>query len=313
VVRRFFELVYAVLWSNNNSNIKSATKTSKRSSKYSTLLGAHGHLERFSALSHLLGFVLLLTYAIVRTSDPLLPSNPNKYSTIPPWLNVASAYVGAFVFLSSSIYHVTSPDKELSYYSRVLDFSAIYLGLGTSTVADVALSTNGFANVNVLSILDVPLAVGITLVFFLWKRWAVPMDSSWTSSSAFEPRCSLSLGLFHFFHHDDEHSTVRQATSLVLASCYFVAVPAAYETFDTETATLIVVLQATAFGLLVAGMVIDNVLMWPDIKLIKGELSCLSCPRQGCMLNSHALWHLISLCSVAVAFVAREIGLREQI
>ena len=64
----------------------------------------------------------------------------------------------AVTFLSSVVYHVTSPNPRLAMITRQLDFAAIYISISICSVADLAAVTRGFVNVPIVSIIDVPVA-----------------------------------------------------------------------------------------------------------------------------------------------------------
>jgi hypothetical protein len=72
--------------------------------------------------------------------------------------------------------------------------------------------------------------------------------------------------------------------------------------------------------LLVGGLLLDNVLIFPDLAYEKWAVEggnvkkppwTLACHSQrcGCVMNSHAWWHVLSLASVVIQTVGREYAL----
>lgn len=299
---RFCELLYAVAISNNIEG---------RVGRVSKLLGPRGHYERMSFWVHVIGAVIFLIYAITRSS---LRLHEERVDGV---LTSAAAYTIAGVFLTSSVYHCTSPDRNFSYVTRVLDYAAIYIGVTVTTTADIAVATRGFENVPYQTILDLPVAAVVLVVFFAWRRWRLPAKSTW-SPHDIEMRakdgCLLGRGLFSFGHGDLHHSQARQATSLLLFASYFMSVPAAMKVLGNSVANVVVLLQAAGFVTVVFGMAIDRIFRWPDSSLVEGSMTCLACPSDGsppcgAVLNSHALWHIVALVSAAFTCISREYAL----
>ena len=117
----------------------------------------------------------MLTYAHVQVLHMSVRSFVRV--CVPTWnetaqgvLTSVAAWTTAFVFFSSSVYHVTAPDRFVSMFTRFLDFAAIYLGIVVSATADIAVATRGFDAVPVVTIVDLPVAGLIVVLFFLWRR-----------------------------------------------------------------------------------------------------------------------------------------------
>lgn len=301
---RFVEVVRGVLCSNPRPHPGEGKPT-----LWSELLGPSGHYERFSAWSHIVGTIAFLVYAIVRCAIP------NNNTDVEQILTTVAAFGVVFVFFASSIYHSTAPDATLAFYTRFLDFFAIYLGIVLTATADIAVATRGFQNVPVVTIIDLPIAGTIIVVFFLWRRYRISKEETWLENQVqteVSDTCILSHGLFSRGHYDLHHSQLRETTSLLLSSSYFMSVPAAVMTLDAETAAVVLTLQAIAFVALVFGMILDRVLRWPNKQLAEGRHQCLACPSPngpGCVVTSHGIWHLVALLGAALTFVAREYGL----
>jgi len=269
-----------------------------------SLLGTYGHVERLSAWIHLVGGILFLIYAISRSFVFTNEHNLAESAT------TASAAGVAFAFLSSTIYHVTAPSKALTMWTRQLDYVGIYTALALGYVADFAIATHGFNNVSILSIVDGPLACVLVAVFFLLRRLFTDADETWDT---FLGGCTLSLGLLRRGHIDLEHTGTRQSTSFLIGISYFVTVPSLYSNFDSRDATVIFLLELGCLGLLVIGMLVDNMAVYPDIALSSGKgptfLACTSC---GCIGTSHAIWHAFSVVAAVKGAFSREFALSLQ-
>lgn len=290
---RVLELAYAVLYNND----------SKHSGAESTILGPTGHYERASAVVHILGFLGFLAYALGRlltTADALL---------IEEKLATAAAFTTALVFLSSTVYHVTAPDKFLSSFTRILDYAGIYGGLCFSTTADIAAATNGFKNTPIHTWIDLPLSAALLLVFFMLRRVNTDPQRTWKDNGT----CFIDGGLFSSGHHDLEHGSTRQSTSLLLFGSYFLSSPAAFATLGTDVAGVVVGLQLAGLLTVVAGMAVDRIFRWPDERagwLKEGQHNnTCACPAIGCAMNSHAIWHVFAIASAAFAVASRELAL----
>ena len=297
---RLFELFHGVLISNRRPG-----RPNERVF-YSPLIGPTGHYERFSAWSHIVGFVGFLAFGVVRICVPSWNSNVQGV------LTSVAAWATAFVFFSSSVYHVTAPDMKIAMFTRFLDFAAIYLGIVLSATADIAVATRGFDDVPIVTIIDLPVAGLIIVLFFLWRRHRLESVETWGEfdrpSTSLEPelRCAIGRGLFNRGHEDLHHSQLRSATSLLLTASYFMSVPAAVMTLDESVSWLVLTLQALAFVTIVGGMTLDRIVNWPNNELAQGKHECLTCPGQGCALTAHGLWHLIAILSTLLTVAARE-------
>ena len=300
-ISRFFELLYGVAIRNDVSSRPGAT---------SLLLGPFGHYERLSFWTHFLGALVFVVYAIMRH---ILVDD---HATTQGALTTASGWTIAGVFLTSSMYHATSPDAEFTVVTRVLDYAAIYIGLTVSTTADIAVATAGFKNVPFETIADLPIACTILIAFFVWRRWLLPIEATWYDHRHMghqkRPTCSISIGLFSRGHSDLTHAHARQATSLLIFGNFFMSVPAAYALLGSYVASVVLTLQVLGFVLVLGGMAIDRVLEFPDGRLIEGEDTCFACTNTcGAVLSSHALWHIVAVASAGCTVLSREFALSQ--
>jgi hypothetical protein len=266
-----------------------------------SLLGDYGHLERLPAWLHLVAGIGFSIYAILRpiiiTKDHILSET---FTTV-------AAGAGAFCFLSSTVYHVTAPSRRLAYFTRQLDFFAIYLAIATGNVADYAIATNSFQNVSMLSVLDGPLAAVLVCVFFLLRRGLLPSHDTWET---FLGGCTLKFGLLRRGHIDTIHTGTRQATSFLLATSYFVSTPSLFNELGATDASVILGVELACFAMLAIGMLVDNAILFPDTMLAAGKgPNCLSCPNLGCIGSAHSLWHLLSIIAACKATFSREYAL----
>ena len=296
---RFVQLVYGVAISND---------THGRPGRTSTLLGPTGHYERLSFWTHIGGAAIFVAYAIVRHTLA------RDEGTVEGDLTTAAGWTIAAVFLTSSVYHATAPDAHFAMVTRVLDYIAIYIGITVSTTADIAVATRGFSNVPYETIADLPLATALLVAFFVWRRWMLPIDETWTEHQRKGNKkldgCSLCLGLFSRGHCDGAHIHARQATSLLIFANFFMSAPTAFALLGSGVASVVLVLQVLGFVLVTFGMAIDRVLEFPDGLLLEQEDTCFACPSScGGVMNSHAVWHIIAVLSAMCTVFSREFAL----
>jgi len=303
---RFCELLYGTLISNVIPRGRTVDKKTKRELIFSLLLGKTGHYERFSGWSHVVGFVVFALYAVGRQ---IVAQNRDAVEGI---FASISAWTIACVFLASALYHSTAADRDYALITRFIDFAAIYAGLAIGATADIAVATRGFENIPVVTIVDIPIAALILVIFFVWRRLRLSKDETWLDDYEYVPKsveCSLGRGLFSRGHDDLHHSQLREATSLLLTASYFMVVPAAVMTLGVDVAVPVIALQTVGFVLLVGGLMLDKILEWPNGSLVKGEHACCYPNACGCVLTAHGVWHLIALVSAACAVTAREYAL----
>jgi channel protein (hemolysin III family) len=266
-----------------------------------SLLGDFGHVERLSAWVHLVAGVAFGLYAAVR------PIAISIEHTISESLTTASAASVCFCFLSSAVYHCTSPSKTLAMWTRQLDFIGIYTALAVGALADCAIATRGFQSVTLLAAGDIPIACTIVASFFIVRRVYTASSDTWMS---YLGGCTVSFGLFRRTHVDRVHTGVRQSTSFVLAIAYFTTLPSVFHSFGSANGLTLVGIELAALLLLVVGMVVDNAGAWPDVSLSSGKgPSFLVCKGCGCVGSAHSLWHILSVVATVKSAVGREVAL----
>ena len=270
-----------------------------------SLLGPTGHLERFSAWAHIAGAVGFGVYAIVRHS---LDEAQTESETIASWWVTGAVWSLAATFAASSIYHCTTPSKRFATVTRQLDYLAIYLSIVFGGVSDLAVVTRGFDAVPWLTIVDVPIAAVLVGGFFLFRRLVLDEDETWESSTL---GCSMNSIFFYRLHSDGFHSALRKSSSLLLSlSSVGLNTPALFSNAK-EVAGSVIALQMSGFAVLVIGMILDNLVVWPDLYLKRGKqygfpISCKPC---GCVMNAHAIWHILAIVGAGLQVVAREVAL----
>ena len=298
---RVGELVYAVLCMNDTGH------------HHRGRLGRYGHIERFGALAHFLAAVLLLAYSVVRAVVLAAQSaGSSEAQQVARWWLLSGVFACFLTFSSSAIYHVTTPDKKVAKWTRQLDYLFIYVSIVVGSLADLAAVTRGFSDVPVQTLLDIPLAAAFLALFFFYRRQMMHEDVTWTSSTS--GRCTTAPELHYHLHSDGHHSPLRQASSLILATNIFMNFPAAVDNLGLY-AEAVLVLQVCGGVAIAFGMLIDNVWVWPDTAIEKDSSSELCIIRGnngrfpgGCIVNAHAIWHLIAVLGTAFGLVAREIA-----
>ena len=280
---RFAELAWAVLFEHTPHSGRSA------------LLGPTGHCERFNAWSHLVAFVAFAAFAALRQAG-----SPKSVAGA---MTSAAAWSAASVFFASALYHITAPDKEFSRVSRFVDFLSIYTSIVLTSSADLAVVTKGFEEVPLVAIVDVPLAGLAVAGFFLLRRWHLASSATWVENHSH----AHEHGLFCRHHDDMHHQPLRSSTSLTLTFSFVLAFPVAYTNLP-GVASLFVFFQLVAFLVVLCGMVMDTHFSF-NSRLLQGSLRCFAFPARGFVINSHGLWHVLSVLSVGVSVAARELAL----
>lgn len=264
--------------------------------KFNYVVGLNGHIERLSAWSHLFGFIAFAIYAAVRHACFYRSTTSFAWGT-----GAAAATAGTF--LSSVVYHVTSPSIKISMLTRQLDFVAIYVSIAVCSVADLAAVTRGFINVPIVAIIDVPIAASVLALFFGFRRYELSCDDTLKEEYT---GCTFGVGLIRRWHADGEHTPLRQTGSFAIAVFYFTITPAVVE--SSLNTGLLLGLQVCALVVVTSGMVLDNIGRWPDAiwHTSPRGVPWTSFPRLGCMIDAHGLWHIVALVGAVLSAVARE-------
>lgn len=266
-----------------------------------SLLGAYGHTERMNAWTHVIGALAFLVFSILR---PIVKLDT---STVAGRLSAASSALTIVTFLTSSCYHIFGAVRALAPWLRMSDHGAIYLGMAVACTADVSIATNNFEDTPWQTVADAIFVAIFLLGFFLYRRRVLPVEQTEIAWG------ECKLGLFRFQHSDFEFGALRSAGYVVLSFGFLQLLPVYFHNLQSENALLIVVCNAIALALLVGGLLLDNVAIWPDIKYEEDfwhrKKPSLYCHNKdcGCIVTSHAIWHVCTLLSIATLTIGREI------
>lgn len=262
-----------------------------------SMLGPTGHIERMNVWTHLLGALLYLIYIVVRV---LLPGAERE--TLSNTLVTVDSTCITVTFLVSSAYHVASANRYWSAVFRIGDYGGIYLGIASGYMADLSLSTLNLRDVPWQSVADLWFAMAAMVLFFVVRRVQLPVEK--TRLAYLKDRCSL--GLARSTNVDLEHSSLRAAAGVAMAFSWILAMPGGVSTLESDCSAVFVLSHVIGTLILVFGMALDNVLLYPDKWLKKkgerpGPCVCYS-DREGCgggwIMTSHAFWHIIAILSI---------------
>ena len=262
-----------------------------------SLLGPNGHVERMNAWTHLVGAVGFLVFAFLR---PLILDS----TSISGQLAGYSSIVLVFTFLVSTAFHTGGTVRRLAPILRTFDHGAIDVALAVACTADAAIVTLDFKDVPWQTVMDSSGVAVVILAFFLYRRLVLPPEDTEVKWG------DCRLGLFRFQHADFEYGAFRSAGYICLSFGFISLIPAAFTNLSTRSAMVLVLCNGISLVLLIAGMGIDNVLVWPDV-LYQSSAEKPNCHSRscGCIMTSHAWWHVFSLVSVVVLTVGREVAI----
>lgn len=271
-----------------------------------SLLGPTGHLERASAWAHLIGAV---AYAVHAASRSTIYSGSIKES-LSNTLVTANSIALVFTFLISTTYHVYSPHAFWSAVTRQFDYAGIYLSIGMAFMADLSISTLNLRGVPFQAYVDVWCAIAVVILFFTMRRLTLTVKE--TRLWYFQQKCGFGLG--RRTNSDLEHSSLRSGVGFIMALSWILAMPLAFTNLERSNAVVLLSSHFIGTAILVLGMAIDNVFSFPDEIVDDTETSrrCLCYSnREGCgggfVVNSHALWHIISIGATVATTVGFEL------
>ncbi len=302
--------VRVLCWNPPRVGPRESTKRERIESmrKKFSFLGPTGHLERSSAWLHLFGTVLFLVFASAR------PATELDSVSLAGQISTATSFVVATTFLVSTGFHTLGTVRWLAPAMRTLDHGAIDVALALASTADLAVVTLDFSNsVPWQTVADALGVAAVILVFFIYRRIVLPASATELAWG------DCALGLFRLQHADFEHSALRSASYVVLSFGFLTVIPVAFANLTTFAAVSLVVANGTALLLLIAGLLLDNVWMFPDVMYNAATKSSqtpwLVChsTKCGCILTSHAAWHVFTLVSVVLQTVGREIAISETV
>ena len=268
-----------------------------------SLLGETGHIERANAWTHIAGGLLYMAYLAIR---PYTPQGATHH------LSDALAYValGAYVFtfFMSACYHVYSANYVMSAVTRLGDYFGIYLGISAGTLADISLTSRNLELASWQSVADVWIGMAVLVAFFVYRRTQIPIYE--TRRAYMSNKCSL--GLARSTNVDLSHSGLRAAAGLAMALGWVHVIPAAFSTLELDCAWFFAGGRFVGTALLILGMFLDNVVLYPDAY----EIDASAPPKFltftepcGCICTSHAIWHVVALLSIVVTTAGSEYAL----
>lgn len=270
-----------------------------------SLIGPTGHVERCSVWLHLLSAVIYAAYFVVR---PALPTGQTHTTSS----DMAATAIGAtaITFFSSTVYHVYSANEWASAWTRQIDYGGIYLGIAATTLSDLSIVVPNLSGISRFALVDPVLAVSLLWLFFLVRR--TRMTTQETRLAYLSNKCAL--GLARSTNVDLEHSSLRAASGWAAMFLWIIAVPLAFANLENDCAWVFSVSRFIGAALIVFGMSLDNLVLYPDAffensSSLPGPCACSNNsegPGGGWIMTSHAWWHVISFCGTALATAATE-------
>lgn len=305
---------YSTQWYNacwrvliRNSPQGSADKVARiKERRKLSFLGQHGHIERASAWTHLIGAVGFFLFALLRQTTGL------NSTSVSGRLSTVTCVTVSITFAVSTAYHTLGTTRWLAPIARMFDHGAIDVALAVACTTDTSVATLDFHDVPWQTLVDSCGVAAVILCFFVYRRLVLPAEDTEIAWG------DCRLGLFRVSHADYEYSALRSSSYIVLAFGFISIVPTAVRNLTFTASSTLIVCNGISLLLLMAGMFIDNVLMWPDILYEKAPKRRSRKPQWtchntgcGCIMTSHALWHVISLVSVLTLTVGREVAISE--
>tara|TARA_B110001450_G_scaffold157979_2_gene147294 strand:- start:9925 stop:11025 length:1101 start_codon:yes stop_codon:yes gene_type:complete len=271
----------------------------------SSYLGPTGHIERANVWTHMFAAMVYLVYSALRPITPM-----GEVDTISSSLAAFSYASFVSTFVLSSCYHVYSANKWWSAATRLGDYFGIYLGIAAGTLSDLAVVTENLKNVRWTALADMWIAMALLVLFFCVRRFT--LSPSETRLAYLSDKCTL--GFARNTNVDLEHSSLRAAAGTVMAFSWVMMIPGAFATLETDCAWIFSGSRFVGTGILVAGMFLDNAVLYPDAWFKEAEEPPHSCvcynSNPGCgggwIMTSHALWHIIALLSTMVTTFGTE-------
>jgi hypothetical protein len=258
-----------------------------------SLLGPEGHIERMNVWTHLAAAGIYFLHLVIRPTY-----TDSRQSTTNSLVSLDS---GALIvtFVISSAYHVYSANYFWSAVTRLGDYAGIYLSIATGYIVDLSISTNNLAGVPWQAVADVWIAMAFMVAFFVVRRIVTPISE--TRLAYLEDRCSL--GLARNTNVDLEHSSLRAAAGVVMAFSWILTIPGGFVVLEQDCELAFFLSHIIGTVILVAGMALDNVFLYPDVWFKKKGTPPTRCvcynSKAGCgggwIMTSHALWHIISV------------------
>jgi len=269
-------------------------------------LGKNGHIERMNAWTHLVGAIAFFVFSFVR------PFTGLDSTSLSGRLAGYSSAVVVVTFAVSTAFHTGGTVRWLAPILRVFDHGAIDVALAIACTTDISIVTLDLHDVPWQTVID-PVGVALViLVFFLYRRIVVPSEDTEIAWG------SCVLGLFRVQHADFEYGALRSSGYICLSFGFVALIPAAIRNLSINASMILIICNGLSLFLLIFGLLLDNVLIVPDVwymdsKKKKAKNTGIVCHNEacGCIMTSHAWWHVFSLFSVLVCTVGREIAIAD--
>jgi len=305
---QWWDACLRVLWSNPpRGTAEDKERIGKRRSL--SFLGPAGHIERMNAWTHLAGAFIFLLFAAIR------PGTGLDSRSLSGRLSTYTSAVLAAVFFVSTGFHTLGTVRWLAPIMRMFDHGAIDVALAVACTTDMAVVTLDFDDVPWQTAVDSIGVAVVILCFFLYRRIVLPPEDTEIAWG------DCRLGLFRLQHADFEYSALRSSSYLVLSFGFVSMVPAAWRNLSPLASSTLIICNGASLGVLILGLLLDNVLLWPDVlyedaakrQTQKPSWALGACHNKscGCIMTSHAWWHVFSLVSVLVLTVGREVAIAE--
>ena len=266
-----------------------------------SLLGKNGHLERMNAWTHIFAAVLFGGYTLLRPWVDVLDS-----SSLAGRSSAYALGVLTLTFATSVNFHVFGAVPAMSSTLRTLDHFAVVAGLAVANFADMALATLNFEGAPWQSLVDCILA-GVLICLFFGVRRLVLSDEETRIEWG-----SCSMGLWRFQHSDMAHSGARGSTYVIMVTMYTMYLPAAVANLNLEALPFFFVATTVSLVLFVGGVLWDNLIVFPDEYYgTRYEVTCHN-RELGCVMSSHAWWHVMSVLASILLTAGREVALSYQ-
>ena len=260
-------------------------------------------MQRANAYTHLVAAVAFLIFGICRCVF-------FDWDSVSSVLSGCATFVAVVVFATSTCFHVYSAVPNLSYKLRVLDHSAIYISFAVANLCDVSIVTHHLENVPWQAVADPIFAALVLMVFFLYRRFVLPRSATEITYG------ECGLGLFRFQHSDLSHGALRSSGYAVLSFSFLLSIALAFKNLPYDAAEILAACNGSALVVLVAALLLDNVVIYPDRayeKRFRQGLSpdlCFHSKTCGCAMTSHAIWHVLATLSIVILTTGREIVIR---
>lgn len=266
-----------------------------------SIVGQTGHFERSNAYTHLIGAVAFAIFALLR---PFFLETTSLASVLSELALIALT----LTFVVSVIFHVYCTVPRWAHIVRTMDHASIDVAIAVAVSADLAIVSEGYANLQWQTILD-PIGVALViLLFFIYRRAVLPAEATLQTVG------TCSVGTRYNRHVDGVYGALRSATYVSLLLSFVSYTPAALRLAQGE---LLIISNLVGVLLLVVGMSWDSEVRIPDKfydnyarrQAMPWWLRACTCPTAGCAVTSHSIWHVVSVLSVTVQAVARELVL----